>query len=489
MTRFVSWAAVSSLPQAKKISLDDQLAENRKHIETHGGQLVAELVVPGESRSIILFEDACRRIDAYQQLHDLIQRKAFDVLIYLDRSRLGRKAALSMAVVSLCEEAGILCYETENPPTSLERKPASHDDQLIGAIKSVGAQREVEKLRHRHHMGMKERARKGLFPKSPPYGYRKVLTLDGGDRYEIDEAQAEIVRWIFNVYLNDGWTFEAIAADLTARGYPTPGGLERWTQGIVAKLFNRVQRYAGWNEYNVRSTRETVVSKGQWQPLISQETADAIEAERERRAASRKRGGKYTYLYAKAVYCGHCGKRMWGHAFPNPVTVYHGYVCDTPGCGTHQTSERKIHAAVCADIQHLGDAEFFAAAVGQPIDATANTQAAIDRAAAELEDLKAERGRLLHAYTRFQQITEDDLALALTGIEDRETKVRTRLGKLERQLTKQKQDAGREERIRTVADVGLAMITQADRTAANAWIRRHIKITCINSQVESIAYL
>lgn len=87
--RFASWAAVSSLPQAKKISLDDQLATNREHIERHGGQLVAELLVPGESRSIVLFEDACRRIEAYARLKEMIDAKAFDVLIYLDRSRLG----------------------------------------------------------------------------------------------------------------------------------------------------------------------------------------------------------------------------------------------------------------------------------------------------------------------------------------------------------------------------------------------------------------
>ena len=75
--------------------------------------------MPGESRNIVLFEDACRRIDAYARLRKLIETRAFDVLIYLDRSRLGRKASLSMAVVELCHEAGIVTYETENPPASL----------------------------------------------------------------------------------------------------------------------------------------------------------------------------------------------------------------------------------------------------------------------------------------------------------------------------------------------------------------------------------
>lgn len=116
--RWVSWAAVSSLPQAKKISNEDQLAENRRHAEKHGGNVVAELVVPGESRSIVLFEDAARRIEAYAELKRLVDARAFDVLVYLDRSRLGRKASLSMSVVELCHSAGIATYETENAPTA-----------------------------------------------------------------------------------------------------------------------------------------------------------------------------------------------------------------------------------------------------------------------------------------------------------------------------------------------------------------------------------
>ena len=62
--RWVSWAAVSSLPQAKKISNQQQLDINRQHAEKHGGEVVRELVVPGESRSIVLLETAAERIKA-----------------------------------------------------------------------------------------------------------------------------------------------------------------------------------------------------------------------------------------------------------------------------------------------------------------------------------------------------------------------------------------------------------------------------------------
>ena len=41
--RFISWSAVSSKPQAEKISLEEQQITNRRHIEQHDGILVAEL--------------------------------------------------------------------------------------------------------------------------------------------------------------------------------------------------------------------------------------------------------------------------------------------------------------------------------------------------------------------------------------------------------------------------------------------------------------
>lgn len=97
MKRVAIWAAVSSLPQAKKISLEDQITTGRDHARQHGAQVVSELVVPGESRNIVLFEDACQRIDAYARLKALIDAKSVDALVYLDPSRLGRTAARCIA--------------------------------------------------------------------------------------------------------------------------------------------------------------------------------------------------------------------------------------------------------------------------------------------------------------------------------------------------------------------------------------------------------
>lgn len=261
--RFASWAAVSSLPQAQKISLEDQLAVNRTHAARHGGVVVAELVVPGESRNIVLFEDACRRIDAYAQLKTLIDARSIDVLIYLDRSRLGRKASLSMSVVELCHEAGIVTYETDNPPARLDATQTSHDEMLIGAIKSVGAQREIQKLQERHLMGMIARVKAGNLPARVPWGWTAVYDSDGKQTIQIDQPAADAIRMmLLDWYLTQGLGTEAIAEKLTEAGIVPPNGGSRWYKSSINSVFRLLWRYAGYSEINKHSDRPYTRARG-----------------------------------------------------------------------------------------------------------------------------------------------------------------------------------------------------------------------------------
>ena len=224
MKRAAIWAAVSSLPQAKKISLDDQLQQGRSHAARHNAQVVAELVVPGESRDIVLFEEACRKIKAYEQLQGLINTKAIDVLIYLDRSRLGRTAALSMAVAELCNRAHILLYETMAPPATLDFRPSDHSDMLIGAIKSVDAQQEIRKIQDRHRKGMADRVVKGKMPGKINFGYLPTYEAGRLTGYTVDEDAAATIRLIVSLYLDNGCGALNIADHLNRQGRPAPEG-------------------------------------------------------------------------------------------------------------------------------------------------------------------------------------------------------------------------------------------------------------------------
>ena len=316
--RWVSWSAVSSLPQAEKISLDTQHADNLAAIARHGGELVADLKVPGHTRFYVELGEAAAvpELSAYATLRDLIAQRAFDVLVYRDLSRLGRTAALCMTIVGLCQRAKIITYETANPPPDLAPR-FGHSDQLIHAINSVGAQQEIHRLQERHKMGMIGRVKRGDTASKAVYGYRLHYGDDGKRRMVVDEVTAAVVRQVIDRYLA-GQGIYTVVRWLNDAGLPSYSG-RPWTQRMGMNIIDHVWRYAGFAELNRRSKagRPYVRAPGNWTPIISAETAEHVENERRQRAANRRLPDD-PYRLSGVCVCGVCGGNMsvgWHKAF------------------------------------------------------------------------------------------------------------------------------------------------------------------------------
>lgn len=493
MKRFVSWAAVSSLPQAQKVSLDDQLATNRQHITRWGGTLVEELQVPGESRSIILLEDACQRLPAYARLKALIEARAFDVLIFLDRSRLGRKASLSMAIIELCHDHGIATYETRNPPTSLAAPTFAYDDMLLGAIKSVGAQREVQTLIDRHKMGMIARTERGEIAAHAAYGYRLRVETDGerpSRSMEPDSATAPIVRMIFGWYL-DGAGETTIMGRLNAMNVPAArGGV--WRMGHVRQLLDRVWRYAGYAEINARSStdRPYIRARGRWEAIIDEDTALQVAAERRARQHNTQLADT-PYLLSGLVYCQVCGQRLVISASQRSGRPQ-GQVQVSLFCrGAHANrfiAYSKCLKAVRAAVSHLQTAAnlddvaaHMAASKTTLEDRMAETTAALHKALAALDSADEAYLAGLMDLDRYQrQVRRCEAQIA--DLQAQHDALRDELAHFD-------DTEKRRRRIDEAARLGLAMLDSADATAANAWLRRHLKVWVAQNAVVEVEYL
>ncbi len=488
-TRWVSWAAVSSLPQAKKISNEDQLTTNREHCARHGGQLVAELVVPGESRSIVLFEDAARRIDAYARLKQLIDARAFDVLVYLDRSRLGRKASLSMAVVELCHEAGIIAYETDNPPASLAIGH-DYDDALLGAIKSVGAQQEVRKMVERHESGMIGRVKRGLMTGKIPFGYLLRWQSDNGKLqpvYDTDPAAAAVVRQVFDLYLA-GAGYQVIADALTGQGALTATGRTAWTASMIDAIVARVWRYAGhveWNRINP-GNRPYYRVRGNWQPIIDDSTARLVEDERERRAANHKLANA-GHLLTGVCYCATCGNAMVIHR----LTRY-GYKSDYARCyrhvpGGHVATDLIMDAlrALIADLPNRDLDSLLADDDGSSAAVIAAQVAQQHKALAGFASAKA---RADAAYVD-GHMSASDYAAQVKRLRTNEEHIRAELTRLDGLAAADIHRQTRRLRIDEVVADGLAMLASDDTAAANLWLRHHIRVWADAAKTLAIEWL
>lgn len=486
--RWVSWAAVSSLPQAKKISLEDQQATNRQHAERHGGVIVADLVVPGESRNIVLFEEACRRIDAYAQLAEMIAAKSFDVLVYLDRSRLGRKASLSMAVVELCHEAGIICYETENPPATLSTTAPTHDDMLLGAIKSVGAQREIAKIQERHEMGMLGKIRRGEIPAGISFGYLLRYDPTGRRSIEIDPIVAPTVRQMYDWYLAGAGTM-AIANRLNEMSVSTPTG-KRWGAVNVRSIIFHVWLYAGYGEINRRSKKRPYLrAPGAWPPIIEESIAQAVEQERLARRANRHIPDT-PYLLSGVVWCRPCGRTMRINSTIRQrpsrqrQTQFH---CPNKHAKPFM-SYRRVMLALRSAVEYVSG---LASVDNLLHDDTAAAAQIAEQIAAHTTNIERHQSTLHRAddayvsgmldIDRYQRQVE-----RITGQIEAE---RSAIVQLQQRAASAQSQAQRRTRLEELRDSGAAMLNSQDTTAANAWLRTHVRIWAQDNQVVEVEFI
>lgn len=479
--RAALWAAVSSKPQAEKISNKEQLRLGHEAADKLGAQVVAELVVPGESRNIVLFEDAARKMAAYADLKRLIDARAMDVFIYYDQSRLGRQAALSMAVVGLCAEAGVATYELESPPSTLEHG-GSTQDVYLGAIKSAGAQAEIEKLRHRHRMGMIGRVRKGLAPSHVGYGYTVTYDAHGERMVVVDAAAAVVVRRIVAMYLAGNGS-ETIANALNADGIASPGGSE-WTRFTVMRLFDTSHWWAGYAVVNRRSRtgRPYTSAKARWQPIIDQATYAAILDERATRKPNRKLAD------ARHVLSGVCACMICGAPLVLQRTdyAYCYFVCRSK----HEYLNVRDDVVMAAIQEQL--------ALLRTVDIATLLDATTDNAATQLaERLEAQRQIITKTQTAMRRV---DDAYA-DGTLDAE-RYRLQVDRLKAQAV---QAAAEIERLNALVDAEAANGSRLQRLTyardhagdiltgpslpANVYLRRLLRVWCQHHEVTSIEWL
>lgn len=226
-----------------------------------------------------------------------------------DRSRLGRTAALSMTVVELCREAGIACYDIESPPSTLDAAQST-DDLLIGAIKSVGAQSEIRKLVERRAKGMRGRVLAGKMPSKPNFGY---MYDESRRNIIINEHEAAIVRRSLELYL------QGRGSDIIVDTIQKEFGVNFYYSKFF-RILNKINVYAGYSEFNAfPESIETrykasnyIKARGNWQPIISEETAKQVIKERglrNKKSASERQ----SYILSGVCICSYCNKFIAAH--------------------------------------------------------------------------------------------------------------------------------------------------------------------------------
>jgi site-specific DNA recombinase len=171
-----------------------------------------------------------------ETVRDLAAEGQIQAVLVLSPDRLSRKYAYQVLLIEELARHGVEVVFVNAPQSE---RP---EDQLLLQFQGMIAEYERAQILERSRRGKRHRAREGQVSVlgGAPYGYRYVRKSDDhAAYYEVNGAQAQVVRQIFNWYVRGACSIEAIVRRLNEQRIPTSqGGARWWRSGVWALLRN-----------------------------------------------------------------------------------------------------------------------------------------------------------------------------------------------------------------------------------------------------------
>jgi DNA invertase Pin-like site-specific DNA recombinase len=178
--------------------------------------------------------------------------RPFDKVVVFSKSRLSRKALHELQITADLEKYGIEVVSVTEP---IHQLTGSGRVAMDGAIRMVNEVFLVQVSEHVRR-GQDRVAQQGYKTTWPPYGYKKEYVPDAAGtidnrtgqprlrlQWVVDEEKAEVVRWLFNEYLQ-GNGFKKLASKLNEKGVRAPRS-DSWAPSAIREML-RNHSYLGW---------------------------------------------------------------------------------------------------------------------------------------------------------------------------------------------------------------------------------------------------
>lgn len=277
-----------------------------------------------------------------------------DYILTKSISRFARNTMECLKYVRELKDIGVFVYFDKEKIDS-----ANSASELLLSVLAAVAQEESRSISENVKWGMRKRFQEGRPKWTNTYGYEKN---DNGE-YQINEEQAEVVRFIFDRYAN-GASLPEIVKQLNDDGIPTYYGNKWWPKSAAEILKNekyigdiRMQKtyvtdHISHNKikndqtvlpgYYVNDHHEAIVSRKQY------ELVQTIAAMKDTHS------GYTQYPYYGTLICPHCGRKMLrlslnGHG--KPVV----WVCPNKMCNPQVIREKYIDRLVIQAFEELDE--------------------------------------------------------------------------------------------------------------------------------------
>ena len=258
-----------------------------------------------------------------KRLFEAAEKREFDVVLVYRLDRFFRKIILLLSAVEKLTEYNIGFKSTTEPFDT-----SSHFGRYL--LASLGALAELERdvIKERMTGGriMAAKAGKWVLGQTP-YGY-KIDKRTG--KLKIIPEEAQWIRKFFEWLIKEQMSLNAIARRINELKIPSPrAGSKingRQVSGYwMARVINRIltnETYGGIFYFRKYDNKRQLRSEEEWVPIqvpaiVAPQMIESAKAQLQKNREFASRKSKLTYLFAKLIYCGKCGFKLFG-AFSPP---------------------------------------------------------------------------------------------------------------------------------------------------------------------------
>ena len=338
------YARVSSDRQREENTIASQTAALVAFARAHQFEVPQEWVFEDDGHS-----GASLIRPGLERVRDLAAEGLIEAVLVYAPDRLSRRYAHQILLLEEFARAGVEILFVHAP------RGSTPEDELLVQFQGMIAEYERAQILERSRRGKRHRARRGEVSVlgGAPFGYHFVRKTDhSAAYYAIDEEQAQVVRWIFELYCVEGLSIRAITRLLNERQIPTCRRRAGWERSTVwgmlrnpaykgqacfgktmiapRQRITRPMRMRGG--VTTRNTTSHERPQEDWipipvPPIVSEETFALAQ---EQLAANKVYAPRRTVTPSVAqglVICAKCGYALCRTSAPSSRRVYRYYRC------------------------------------------------------------------------------------------------------------------------------------------------------------------
>src|SRR3989344_4209839 len=277
-TRLISvYGRVSTSNQENEGTIETQLSAVKDFAQKNNYTIVQEYLDEGWSGDSIVRP-------ALDQLRIDAKKKLWDAVLIYDPDRLARRYSYQELIMDELREAGVeVIFVTISAPKNSE-------DKILHRVRGLFAEYERAKISERFRLGKLRKVKEGhILTTEAPYGYTYIRNnrekkIHG--YYEINEAEAKIVRMIFSCIANQHMAIREVVRQLQQRG-----------------IAPRKSKRGVWNTSSLHNMlrNKTYIGEGHWGASYSvvPENPIKIEKYKKLRKSSRRMRPEEEWIASK----------------------------------------------------------------------------------------------------------------------------------------------------------------------------------------------